>query len=131
MPFISRPNINPTYRQHKSSQLKASSAKTPNSDFVSRSERVVKAAADRAIQHHAAIQEVIGERPYGTKKVPERQQVMRYMTVRDNPQAWSKLLSEHGPKATIEYALRMERLCEKYPDAVEYLNPGPLEDSEL
>lgn len=114
--------MEPTIKWHKSSDLKPKSA-LPPSDFVSSSERSVKAAAQMMVQQKKVNADIIGERPYGTKKISERQQVRRYLTVRDDPQAWTQLIQDHGLKATVEYALRLERLLEKYPDERDYLNP--------
>jgi hypothetical protein len=92
---------------------------------VARAERAVKSAADNIANTSDNLTKNIGERPFGTQKLNERQQVRRYSLVRDDPQMWTQLIQQHSMKDVIEYAQRMERLAKKYPEDANYVNPGP------
>jgi hypothetical protein len=47
-------------------------------------------------------------RPFGARKLSQAEQLDRYAQQRDDPTAWSKLISEKGWGATLKYAKRME-----------------------
>lgn len=46
--------------------------------------------------------------PFGAVKLTAEEQVARYMQIRDDPQAWIRLLNEHGIDSVCKYALEME-----------------------
>ena len=48
--------------------------------------------------------------PLGQKKLTKKEQVERYLEMRDNPEKWIDLLTEHGLVETIDYAKKMEAL---------------------
>ena len=48
--------------------------------------------------------------PLGQKKLTKKEQVERYLEMRDNPEKWIDLLNEHGLVETIDYAKKMEAL---------------------
>ena len=48
--------------------------------------------------------------PVGQKKLTKAEQVERYMEMRENPEKWLDLISEHGLVETIDYAKKMEAL---------------------
>ena len=49
------------------------------------------------------------ERPMGTRKLTQAEQLERYRDMRDNPQAWLAFMEEHGVSAALEYAEKMEK----------------------
>lgn len=99
--------------------------KKNDTSFVAKAERAVSVAANNTATTADNIGRNIGERPFGTQKLTERQQVRRYSLVRDDPQMWTQLLQQHALKDVVEYALRMETLCQKYPEDANYVNPKP------
>ena len=48
--------------------------------------------------------------PLGQKKLTKKEQVERYLEMRDDPEKWIDLLTEHGLVETIDYAKKMEAL---------------------
>ena len=48
--------------------------------------------------------------PVGQKKLTKKEQVERYLEMRDSPEKWLDLLNEHGLVETIDYAKKMEAL---------------------
>lgn len=66
----------------------------------------------------------IGERPFGTEKLPERTQAAHGGLLYNDPEAWDKLLKEHGwqgpgqpvPKSVVKYAQNLETLRQKFPE---------------
>lgn len=62
------------------------------------------------------IDHAVGKRPYGMHPLPEREQVRRYLTIRENPEAWAQLVAQEGPKKVIEENRRLEALSKKYPE---------------
>ena len=48
--------------------------------------------------------------PLGQRKLTKKEQVERYLEMRESPEKWMDLLTEHGMVDTIEYAKRMEAL---------------------
>jgi len=46
--------------------------------------------------------------PFGAVRLTPEEQVERYLEMRDDPQAWIRLLNEHGIDAACKYALEME-----------------------
>ena len=48
--------------------------------------------------------------PLGQKKLTKKEQVERYIEMRDSPEKWIDLLTEHGLVETIDYAKKMEAL---------------------
>lgn len=88
---------------------------------VERHEQAVKTVTERMVEQVHALRQAVGERPFGTEKLPEREQVRRYLLLRDDPDAWTGILTDleqGGPKRALEYAQRMEGLLTKYPDEV-------------
>lgn|SRR3990167_920132 len=79
-------------------------------------ERVTDNGIQDILDSADVIDRMLGERPYGQSKLPERSQVRRYSLIRDDPQAWDALIKEHGPGNAAEYAARLEKLSQKYPD---------------
>ena len=48
--------------------------------------------------------------PLGQKKLTKKEQVERYVEMRDNPEKWLALIAEHGLVETVDYAKKMEAL---------------------
>lgn len=48
--------------------------------------------------------------PLGQQKLTKKEQVERYLEMRDSPEKWIDLLNEHGLVETIDYAKKMEAL---------------------
>jgi len=46
--------------------------------------------------------------PFGAVKLTPEEQIERYLEMRDDPQAWLRLLNEHGIDSVCKYALEME-----------------------
>jgi len=66
----------------------------------------------------ASMQEVLdavpeAEQPFNQRKLSRSEQMARYMETRDNPQAWTALIEEHGIRTVVEYARRMEEMIDK------------------
>lgn len=123
MDRLQPPSINPTYRKIKPSWLRKKPGK--GSNFVDKLERATDVAANTIVKHNQALQREIGERQFGKQKISERQQVRRYLLVRNDEQGWQQIIQQHGLKAAIEYAQTMERLLKKYPEEEQYLSPEP------
>ncbi len=51
--------------------------------------------------------------PFGSRKLTLEEQIERYAEVRDDPQAWIKLLDGRGLREVVAYALRMEPLYQE------------------
>lgn len=49
----------------------------------------------------------------GRKKTPQHEQLAQYMQVRENPQAWSQIVQQHGIMSAIKYRKSMEALLER------------------
>lgn len=81
---------------------------------IERLEGVADTVAAEIVARAKRMDEVIGERPFGTEKLPEREQLRRFTLIRDDPQAWSALAGEHGWNAAIEYGRRLERMRHRY-----------------
>lgn len=79
-------------------------------------ENVTDIAVQDLIDRADLLDRMLGDRPFGQQKLPERSQVRRYSVIRDNGQAWSDLINEHGPGNIVDYALKLEQLSSKYPD---------------
>ena len=79
-------------------------------------ERIVESTAQTIVSRVKAFDKVIGDRPYGKEKLPERDQVKRYALVRDNPEAWSDIIKQHGVASALEYSNRLEKLSQHYPE---------------
>lgn len=124
MAELQSPEVNPTYTHIRSSQLKMRNKAKKAKNFISRSERVVKDASDRIVDHYQAIQHEWGERPFNQHKLSEIQQLRRYSVVRDNPQGWAALIQQHGLAAAVDYAIRMEKLAKQHPGEADYANPN-------
>ena len=80
-------------------------------------ERVVEQGSRLIVDAAKKLDEAIGERPFGAEKLPEIEQVRRYLLIRPEPAAWAELIAQHGHKATVRHAQRMEGLVAKYPEA--------------
>ena len=91
-----------------------------SSDLISSLERVVDSGASMIAATDRSLQDVVGPRPFGKEKLSERDQVVRYGLVRDDPQAWATLIKEHGPAAAIRYAQRLEDMRQHYPEEAGY-----------
>jgi hypothetical protein len=85
-------------------------------DWMTTQEETVKQAGHSIAQMHDNLKLAIGERPFGTQRVPDRVFVRQYQLVRNSPQAWAAIIQEQGPKAAVEYAERGERLSKRFPD---------------
>lgn len=48
------------------------------------------------------------ERPVGTRRLTQAEQLERYREIRDDPQAWLAFIEENGMNAALEYAKKME-----------------------
>jgi len=48
--------------------------------------------------------------PLGSRKLTVAEQIERYEEIREDPQAWMKLLEGQGLKEVVEYALKLEGL---------------------
>lgn len=116
------PTLGPTFRRVKPSTLSKKPGKGVN--FVDKLERATNVAANTIVKHQQALSKEIGERQFGKQKISERQQVRRYMLIRDDENAWANIIQSHGLKAAIDYAQTMERLLKKYPEEESYLSPG-------
>lgn len=88
-------------------------------DMINRHEKVVEMVRDRIVEKARSLQDAIGPRPFGTEKLSEAEQVQRYLLIREDPAAWQALLDDPqkaGPKRTLEYAQRMEKLLARHPE---------------
>ena len=47
--------------------------------------------------------------PVGMEEVSKEEQIQDYIVMRNDPEAWTKLLGEHGLKDTLRYARDMEK----------------------
>ncbi len=83
-------------------------------------EETVDEMANRLVEAWNAVSTQIGDRPIFQEQLPERQQCRQYQLVRNDPNAWTALMKEHGYKATVEYMKHGEQLSRKYPDEVVY-----------
>lgn len=82
-------------------------------------ERMERDAADNLVAVARHMDSMI-DHPYGKEKLTERERVVRYALMREDPQAWQALISEHGPGPAVKYALELESLREKYPEEAGY-----------
>jgi len=90
------------------------------SALIDQWEDVTDAMAQRLVEAWRAMSERIGDRPLWNEQLPEREQARNYQIVRNDPQAWTALMKEHGYLAVADYMLRGERLSKKYPDEEAY-----------
>lgn len=49
------------------------------------------------------------EIPFGSVQLSKEEQIEQYLSIRDNPEEWVKLLSTHGLRDTMRYARDMEQ----------------------
>ena len=73
-------------------------------------EAEIEAVADALYRDWEALPEV--KIPFGQVKLTREEQVERYMTMRDDPDAWAGIVQEQGPQEAIKYARTMEKLLE-------------------
>lgn len=88
---------------------------TRGTTVVDQIERLTDTVADQIVKRATLLDEINGDRPYGTAKITERQQVQRYAVMRDDEKAWKTLIEQHGKESVVGYALKLERLLEQYP----------------
>jgi hypothetical protein len=50
----------------------------------------------------------VAQTPFNQVKVPPLEQRVAYQQMRDDPEAWTKVLSEHGVQGAIDYWKAME-----------------------
>lgn len=107
-----------------------------DSDLMSRLEQARDAMSQRYMEMRQNLLQAVGQRPFDTQKLPERQQLASYLLDEQNPQAWQQLLTAHGwderdpmnvPTAVLDYAQRGQRLKDKYPDMVAAFHGQPQE----
>jgi hypothetical protein len=79
-------------------------------------EQVTDATTNAIVAQARSVDKAVGDRPFGQKYVPERAQVRRYTMIRNDQEAWKKLISDHGLGPVLDYAMRQEKLLERYPD---------------
>jgi hypothetical protein len=56
------------------------------------------------------------ERAPGQQATPKYEQLAEYMKVRDNPQAWTQIVQQHGIMSAIKYRKSMESLLKRTVD---------------
>lgn len=51
--------------------------------------------------------------PYGMVRLSQEEQIERYMPIRDDEDAWQRIIQERGIADTLDYMETMERLLER------------------
>jgi hypothetical protein len=51
----------------------------------------------------------VADAPFGAVRLSPQEQLGRYAEMRDNPQAWERMIQEHGLPETLRYMQMMER----------------------
>lgn len=72
-------------------------------------ENELEQVVERVVDEMSRVLEGIPEsEPFGAEKLSPAEQVQRYLEMRDDLQAWARLIEEQGMKATLKYAATME-----------------------
>lgn len=70
-------------------------------------EQLVEMVSDQLVATVAAMPEA--EAPFGAVRLTQAEQLGRYREMRDNPQAWQRMIQEQGLPQTLRYMQVMER----------------------
>ena len=84
--------------------------------LVDTAEEIVDITAQEIARQADVLEQALGERPFGHKKLSERERVRRYNLLRDDPTRWHTLLTAHPEEDVVNYALSLEKMRQRYPD---------------